>query len=185
MVEPPPDEATLHEAALAYLSRYAATRATLTRALLRRVERWAVRAEIPDAAAHAAAARTAVHAIVTRLAAAGAVDDAGFAATRAARLRRTGRSRRAVAAHLAARGLDAATLGAVLPDDPAQELIAAVAFARRRRFGPFRAAAASPETLRRELAAFARAGFAHDAARATLAMPLAEAEAVLARSRQP
>lgn len=185
MVDSPPDEAALHEAALTYLSRYAATRATLTRALLRRVDRWARVADGAEVAAQAAAARAAAHAVVARLVAAGAVDDAGFAAMRAERLRRSGRSRRAQAAHLAARGVDAATLGAVLPDDAGMELAAAVAFARRRRLGPFRIGEKTPETARRELAAFARAGFTQDAARAALAMTPAEAETVLARLRAP
>ncbi len=185
MADPLPDAAALHEAALAHLARYAATRATLLRVLLRRVDRWARAAEADDVAAHAAAARAAAREVVARLAASGAVDDAGFARARAERLRRSGRSRRASAAHLAARGVDAATLGVALPDDAATELEAAVAFARRRRFGPFRAGPAAPETARREQAAFARAGFTRDAARAALAMTPAEAEAVLARLRRP
>ena len=185
MAESPPDAAALHEAALAYLARYAATRATLTRALIRRVDRWARTAEGTDTAAAVRAARAAVADIVARLAAAGAVDDAGFAAQRAARLRRAGRSRRAAEAHLAARGVDAATRGAVLPDDAAQEQAAAVAFARRRRLGPFRRVAAGPETAARELAAFARAGFTQAAARAALALTPEEAETILRRLREP
>lgn len=181
MADPPPDAAALHEAALAYLARYAATSATLTRVLLRRVERWARAAEGSDVAT--AAARAAVPGVVARLVAAGAVDDAGFAAQRADRLRRAGRSRRAADAHLAARGVDAVTRGAVLGDDAAVELAAAVAFARRRRLGPFRRVAATADTARRELAAFARAGFAQDAARAALGMTPAAAEAILARLR--
>jgi len=185
MAGPPPDDAALHEAALAYLARYAATRATLTRALLRRVDRWERTAEAPEAASAAQAARAAVQSVVARLAAAGAVDDTGFAAQRAGRLRRAGRSRRAAEAHLAARGVDEMTREAVLPEDAAAEREAAVAFARRRRLGPFRRGDASPETRRRELAAFARAGFTKAAAHAALAIPVEEAEAILRRLRNP
>ncbi len=186
MADPPPDAAALHEAALAHLARYGATRATLLRVLLRRIDRWARGAEGEEIARHVAAAREAAREVVARLAAAGAVDDAGFARARAERLHRSGRSRRATAAHLAARGIDAATLAAALPKDAASaELDAAVAFARRRRFGPFRSVAATAETARREQAAFARAGFTRAAARAALAMTPAEAEGILARLRQP
>jgi regulatory protein len=182
--EPPPNEEALHEAALAYLARYAATRATLLRALTRRVDRWARGAEGPDVPAQAAAARAAARTVVARLAAAGLVDDAAFAAARARRLRRTGRSRRAAAAHLAARGVDTETLAAALPEDVEEELAAAVAFARRRRLGPFRGGQSTPEIARRELAALARAGFPGAIARAVLALAPAEAEAMLARLRQ-
>ncbi len=74
---PPPDEAALHEAALAYLARFAATEATLTRALLRRIDRWARRSGSTGAAAQAAAG-AAARGVVARLVAAGAVDDHGF-----------------------------------------------------------------------------------------------------------
>lgn len=186
MADPPPDAAALHEAALAHLARYAATRATLLRVLLRRIDRWARGAASDDVAARVAAARDAARDVVARLAASGAVDDAGFARARAERLHRAGRSRRAAAAHLAARGIDAATVAAALPEDEAAaELAAAVAFARRRRFGPFRAGAEAADTRRREQAAFARAGFTRAAARAALAMSPAEAEAVLAGLRRP
>ena len=57
---PPPDERDLHDAALDYLARYAATEVGLRRVLVRRIERWARRATRctrPTVAAQAAAAR--------------------------------------------------------------------------------------------------------------------------------
>jgi regulatory protein len=182
---PPPDEAALHEAALAHLARYGATRATLTRVLNRRVQRWALRIGGPDAAAQAAAARQVVRVVVERLAAAGAVDDAAFAATRARRLTRAGRSRVAVAAHLAGRGVSGEALRAALPEDAEVELAAAVACVRRRRLGAFRPDAPGPDTGRSELAALARAGFAREAASRALAMPRELAEDLLTRLRLP
>jgi regulatory protein len=178
---PTPDETTLHEAALGYLARYAATRATLARMLARRIDRWA-RAVAPEAAA-VAAARAAVARVVERLVAAGAVDDAAFAAARARRLTREGRSAAATAAHLAARGVGADARRAALSDDPAVELAAAVAFIRRRRFGPFRAKPADAEARRKELAALARAGFGQGTARQALGLTREAAEAALARLR--
>ncbi|MGH7057235.1 MAG: regulatory protein RecX, partial [Acetobacteraceae bacterium] len=73
-----PDEAALREAALAHLARYPTTGAGLERVLLRRVTR-AARATPgePEAIAAAVAeAKAAVRAVVSRLLAAGALDDA-------------------------------------------------------------------------------------------------------------
>ena len=171
----PPDRQELHEAALRHLARYAATAVGLTRVLDRRIARWAATGGEPEAAAEA---RREARAVVTRLVEAGAVDDAGFAAVRAHRLARSGRSRRAVAAHLAARGVDAATAQAALTGD---ELASALVQARRRRIGPFRVGAvADGEARRRELAVLARAGFPRDVAERALAMPVEEAEAMVA-----
>jgi len=173
----PLDHAALHEAALRHLARYAATAAGLTRVLDRRIARWAAtEGAEPEAAAEA---RREARAVVARLVEAGAVDDAGFAAARAQRLARSGRSRRAVAAHLAARGVDAETAQAALTGD---ELVSALVQARRRRIGPFRVAAeADAEVRRRELGMLARAGFPRDVAERALAMPAAEAEEMVAR----
>jgi regulatory protein len=185
---PPPTEESLHEAALAHLARYAATERGLLRVLTRRIDRWArqaAEADPDDAAAVAGRARAEAAEVVRRLAAAGAVDDAAFAAARVARLGRAGRSRRAIGAHLAAKGVAAETARAALPDDPQAELDAALAYARRRRLGPFRAAAADAEGRRREAAALARAGFAAEVAYRALRMAAEEASARLAARRTP
>ena len=182
---PPPDERALHEAALQHLARYGVTRVTLRRALDRRVDRWArTSAGTEGAAAAIAAAKQAVRVVVARLVEAGLVNDAAFAEIRARRLARSGQSRRATAAHLAARGIAGDALRAALPDDPEAEFAAAIAFDRRRRIGPFRRAAADPEARRNELGMLARAGFAGDVARRALAVDVNEAEAILARLRQ-
>jgi regulatory protein len=97
----------------------------------------------------------------------------------AQRLARSGRSRRAVAAHLAARGVDAETAQAAMTGD---ELVSALVQARRRRIGPFRVTEADADGRRRELGMLARAGFPRDVAERALAMPAAEAEALVARS---
>ena len=51
------------------------------------------------------------------------------------------------------------------PRDPAAEDAAAAIHVRRRRLGPFRTAADTPEQRKRELASLARAGFSHEVAR--------------------
>jgi regulatory protein len=175
----PPNERTLHEAALRHLARYAATASGLTRVLDRRIARWA--AEVgPDSADAAAEARRAARAVVARLVEAGVVNDADFAAARARRLARGGRSRRAVAAHLAARGVDGQTAGAALLEAAGEELASALIHARRRRIGPFRTApAVDAEAYRRELAMLARAGFPQDVAEQALRMKAEEAEAIV------
>lgn len=185
---PPPDEARLAEAALAHLARFAATEAGLRRVLARRVDRWARAAEAEgqaDIGPRAAAAKAAAAVVARRMVAQGAVDDAAFAESRARRLLRTGRSRRAALAHLRGKGVDAATAAAALPEGEEAELAAALAFCRRRRIGPFGAAAApTPEALLKALGALARAGFGHDVAGRALRMDPAEAEGLLIAARQ-
>ena len=181
---PPPDAGGLHEAALNYLARYAATEAMLCRVLERRIERWAHRAamdgDAETVAAQAAAARALVPDVARRLADAGAVNDAAYAESRARSLVRAGRSRRAVALHLAAKGVDPATAQLVLPKDNASELAAALALARKRRIGPFRRGAAPDESgRRRELAVLARAGFPQSVARQALAVDADQAETLV------
>lgn len=183
-----PTEASLHEAALAHLARFAATRAGLLRVLSNRIARWARTAELAEdeRAGAVAAARAAAEAVVARLAAAGAVDDAAFATARARRLARAGRSAQAIAAHLAAKGAGGAAddaIGSALPD-PEAELAAALIAARKRRIGPFAPPDMPPEVRRKALAVLARAGFSRAAAEAALAMDAEEAEARIAAFRR-
>ena len=183
---PAPNDAALHDAALAYLARYAATEAGLARTLARAVDRWARRAladgaEADTVAAQAARSRAAVRAVVARLAALGAVSDRAFAESRTRSLVRGGRSRRAVAAHLAAKGVGAETARAALEAEETDELAAALVLARRRRIGPFRE---GDGDRRRELAMLARAGFSQAVASAALRMPREDAEAMVHRLRQ-
>ncbi len=188
-----PDAGRLQERALAHLSRYAATEAGLRRVLHRFIDRWlrlAEEAGVDGARQAASSAREAAGLVVARLAEGGTVNDAAFAESRARRLQKSGRSRRAVAAHLTAKGVSAETVRAVLPDagaeEGADELAAALAFARRRRIGPFRRSAEPPdaEAAFRELGMLARAGFPQDVARAALVMERAAAEAAVIALRR-
>jgi regulatory protein len=172
------DDALLERWALRYLERYASSAENLRRVLLRRVRR---RAGADGEMARQAAPL--IDALVARYHHAGLVDDAAYAAARAARGQRRGESLRALRAGLAAKGVDretaaaaVATLRALSPD---AELEAACAFARRRRLGPYRSGTAD---RRRELAAFARAGFGRREAEAVLACVTVEAAEALARS---
>jgi len=183
---PAPTDAALNDAALAYLARYAATEVGLTRALVRVVDRWAGRAladgaEADAVAAQVAQARDVVRTVVARLAALGAVSDAAFAASRTRRLVRGGRSRRAVAAHLAGKGVSREIARAALAAEETDDLAAALVLARRRRIGPFRVGDGDPL---RELGMLARAGFSRAVASEALRMPHDEAEAVVLRLRR-
>ena len=183
------DEAGLRALGLDYATRYGGTTAAMARILDRRIHRWervmlAAEGADPEAiATQGAALRQAAGRVVASLAAVGAVDDAAFAESRARRLRRSGRSRRAVLAHLGAKGVGASLAGATVPEDDAVEFAAALAFARRRRVGPFaRESEGGDQT--RALMAFGRAGFSGAIARRALECPPEEAEHIL-RAQPP
>jgi regulatory protein len=78
----------------------------------------------------------------------------------------------------------AADVAAAALPSAEQEMAQAVAYARRRRLGPFRAGEASPEQERRELAALARAGFPPGVALRALRAERDEAEALVSALRQ-
>ena len=162
---PAPDRARLHDAALRHLARYAATEAGLVRVLDRRIDRWARAAATEGAVPEFAVpdARRAARAVAAALVQSGVINDQLFAESRARSLTRAGRSRRAVEAHLAHRGVGR-TLAAQ-PEDPERELAAALIYARRRRLGPFRMGDGDPK---REMGAMARAGFSQDVVRRAL-----------------
>jgi regulatory protein len=160
--------------ALHYLGRYASSAENLRRVLTRRVHR-----RSPEAVP---AAAPLIDALVGRYRESGLLDDAAYAAARVQSLHRRGESMRQMQARLMAKGVPAADvadavsrLRAVAPDP---DLAAACAFARRRRLGPFRRAAADHA---RELGAFARAGFSQRVAEAVLACPDIAAVEELAR----
>jgi regulatory protein len=160
--------------ALGYLGRYASSVENLRHVLLRRARR-----RSPEAAQQA---KPLIEALLVRYRDSGLLDDAGYAAGRAASLHRRGDSLRSIRGRLAAKGIAPAVVADAVSGlraaaaDP--DLAAACAFARRRRLGPFRRSAAEPA---RELAAFARAGFGRRIAERVLACADVEAVEALAR----
>lgn len=181
---PAPTRASLHEAALAYLARGAATADSVSKTLQRRIANWARRAarsgrERELLEHDVDAARALIPEIVARLREVGLVNDAAFAETRARRLERSGRSRRAISAHLAQKGVDAAIVREALPRDAGAELAAALAFARKRRIGPFardESERDDRDAHRKSLGAMARAGFGYDVCERALRMDREAAE---------
>ncbi len=130
----PLDGPRLEELALAYVARFATSAAKLERYLGRKLRErgWEGEGE-PD-----------LTALVARYAALGYVDDAAFAQARSGSLLRRGYGPRRIGQALGAAGIDAEIREQARPD-AAAERHAALAFARRRGFGPF---GASPSTGR-------------------------------------
>jgi len=163
----PPKKATarhLDNVALWYLQRFAASADSLRRVLMRRVEKSA-RAHDTDRDEGAAF----VEDIIARFRRSGLLDDRVYAEGRALSLHRRGVSTRGIRARLAAKGVGAEDIDAALAglrgemDDP--DLAAAIAYARRRRIGPYRTRGDRDELKERDLAALARQGFGYDIAR--------------------
>ena len=160
--------------ALHYLERYASSAENLRRVLMRRVRRHS-----PQTAPQVAAL---IDALVARYRESGLLDDAAYAAGRVQSLHRRGDSLQAIRARLAAKGVATSDVAEAVSrlrstaTDP--DLGAACAFARRRRLGPYRRAAADHA---RELGAFARAGFNRRVAEAVLACADVETIEALAR----
>lgn len=158
---------SLERTALFYLERYASSGENLRRVLHRRV----MRAERQGPVDREAAAR-AIDAVIAKLQRAAILDDARYAAGRAATLFRQGKSLGRIAATLAsagvAREVTEAALDALEADHPEADLAAASAYARRRRLGPWRPAAAREAHRRKDMAALARRGFSLAIARAVI-----------------
>lgn len=157
----------LQNAAVFYLERYASSAEGLRRVLRRRVSK-ARMLEAPVMEN----VDEAIEAVVQRFVTAGLLDDKAFAQTKARSLHRRGMSGRLTRQRLQVAGVGAddveqamAALDDELGTDPAKrELQAALAFARRRRLGPFRVRDRE-ENKARDLASMARAGFAYALAR--------------------
>ncbi|MGX1788915.1 regulatory protein RecX [Bosea sp. NPDC055332] len=154
--------AYLRHAALHYLGRYSVPAAQLQRVLLRKVER-SCRHHGLDPQAF----RGLVDEIVASCVASGLVDDRQFAEAKAQSLRRKGRSARAVAAGLAAKGVGRELVAQTVTVDPQVELEAARIAARRKRLGPWSRGDRAAQR-QKDIAALARAGFSLTIARAVI-----------------
>ena len=159
-----PTAERLHARALHYLGRFATTAAHLRRVLLRRATRDAELLGLDPAQV-----RRDVDGVVARVVAAGLVDDRLFAASRARRLIEAGRSPARIRIALAAKSLDehaiADAMRALAEGQADPELAAAMAYARRRRLGPWGPVATRADRKAKDLAALGRAGFGYQTAR--------------------
>ncbi|HAE50308.1 MAG: hypothetical protein CMO30_06240 [Tistrella sp.] len=155
----------LVSALTASAGRHPASRADLERRARSRLTRWQEAAALPPETLDTMVARA-----LDRVAAAGLVDDDAYARLRARSLRNRGRPRAGIARDLSLRGLEPARIEGVLSDmaedeGGADDRIGAIAYARRRRLGPWRPEAARDGTRQRDIAAMARAGYYPDLAR--------------------
>jgi len=150
----PLDAAALQRLALTYVARYATTRARLGSYLRRKLREngWAGDVD-PD-----------VDALVARTAQLGYVDDALYARDRASALERRGLGPRRIAAALRDAGIEAEETAAISSELSDNAWETALAFARRRRIGPFAKQPSDDRARRRGFAALIRAG--HDPATA-------------------
>lgn len=106
-----------------------------------------------------------------------ALDDAAYAETAARSALRSGRSKRATARKLAEKGVDRET--AALATEESDDLYAAVVFARKRAFGPFRRVALDEARKAKELSAFARQGFGFEIGKKVVGLSEEEAGEIL------
>ena len=169
--KPPLDSADLERLALRYVERYATTRYKLNAYLTRKIRErgWGGEGE-PDAAR-----------IAERMAELGYVDDAGFAEARISALSRRGYGARRVHPALRHAGIETDLSEALAPEIDAEAQASALAWARRRRVGPWAREAADPRLRERQAAAMMRAGHAPQLAWKIVKMaPGEDAEAAFA-----
>lgn len=149
---PPLDGESLEQLALAYVGRYATTRAKLRRYLARKLRERGWQGE----------GEPAVDRLAEKCAELGYIDDRAFAESRAASLSRRG---------YGARRLDQALFEAGIEEDDAhdartlaseQAWDAALTFARKRRIGPFAETLQDDRSRGKAFAAMMRAGHAYD-----------------------
>ena len=157
----PLDETALQELAIAYVGRFATTRAKLRTYLARKIRErgWAGRQE-PD-----------LSRLADRLAGQGFIDDAGYAMSKARALTARGYGKRRVLATLRNAGVEGQDREEADRHSESEAVGAAIRFAERRRIGPF--AQSGPTDLKareRAIAAMVRAGHSFPLARAIAVM---------------
>lgn len=153
---PPLTGDSLAELALAYVGRFATTRAKLAAYLRRKIlERgWS-----DDRPAE-------IGALVERFSAAGYIDDSAYALAKSRSLATRGYGARRLRESLRAAGIDEADGEAARELADSESVEAALRFARRRRLGPFATVLAEREAREKAIAAMLRAGHGFALARA-------------------
>ncbi len=154
------DRAGLERLALRYVERYATTRAKLALYLRRKIRErgWGDEQAPP------------VDEIVGRFSELRYVDDALFARMRGEALMRRGYGRRRLDLALRSAGIEAEDAAPALDAAEAGAYEAALAFARRRRIGPFGSGMGDIAKNRKDFAAMARAGHSAELIKKILAM---------------
>ena len=150
----PLDPARLDELALTYVARFATSAAKLERYLKRKLRErgWDGERE-PD-----------LPALVGRYVDLGYVDDEAYARSKSGSLLRRGYGARRVGEALREAGIDETVRESVRPGEGVERR-AALALARKRRFGPFGREVLDRERRQKQIAAMLRAGHPLDSAR--------------------
>lgn len=161
---PPLDPSRLEELALAYVARFATSRAKLEHYLARKLRERGWDAATPPAVAE----------LAERFVAAGYLDDEAYARSKAGSLLRRGYGMRRVGQALGAAGIEAGLRERIAPGE-AERRVAALVMARKRRFGPFASDAPDRALREKQVAAMLRAGHALDHVLALLDAPGVEA----------
>jgi regulatory protein len=155
--------ASLENAALYYLGRFATSSENLRQVLERRIMR-AAKHHNTDVEA----CTQVVGDLIRRYLESGILNDEIYAQTQAASMNRRGKSLRAIRVRLRQKTLSSDIIDdalAVLADEVSQpDLAAAIAYARKRRLGPYRRDTGKSENPDKELAALARSGFSYSLA---------------------
>jgi regulatory protein len=110
------------------------------------------------------------------------LDDSAYAEISTRSAVRGGKSKRAIAQKLAAKGVSSDKVEVALEE--ADDLYAAAIFARKRAFGPFRRVELDEKRKAKELSAFARNGFSFDIGRKVFDMSFEDAEEVILAGRR-
>ncbi len=161
----PVTEAYLERAAIYYLERYSSCQKNLERILGQKCRRRNENNEAPSE--QQLGWISAVSAKCARL---GYVDDGIYARTRAAAMHRTGKPSRMIKMALRQKGVgddDINKALQVLRQEEGEETdrLAAITYARRRRFGPYRTKEGDESKMKKEIGSMARAGFDFDIVR--------------------
>ena len=151
---PPLDAAALDRLALRYVERFATSRGKLAAYLARKIRERGWDGPAADTAA-----------VADRMAALGYVDDRAFAEARGTAMTRRGLGARRVTLDWRAAGIEADDVAELAPAVVERAGEAALAFARRRRIGPFARDEADRDARQRQMAAMIRAGHSPDIAR--------------------
>lgn len=156
--------AQLEAIALAYAARYATSAAKLERYLARKLRErgWEGDGEPPVAA------------LLARFTELGYVDDEAFARARSGSLLRRGYGPRRIEEALGEAGIDRDIREDLRPGAGARRA-AALAMAKKRRFGPFGSEPPDPARRQKQVAALLRAGHTLEDARALIGAPSVEA----------
>ena len=157
---PPLNDAALDRLALRYVERFATTRGKLVDYLRRKVRERGWEGADPDPVA-----------LAERFAALGYIDDRAWAEAKAAALGRRGLGARRVSGALMQARVEEEDRAAVAPAVADRAVEAALAFARRKRLGPWAREVADREGRQKQLAAMLRAGHGLDLSRRIVALP--------------